>query len=79
MTRLHHPNIVNLKEVTASRDRIYMVMELVPGGELFDYIIENGPLQVASSSFSSIWSVWGRAGACALGSPEPLGDSLVIT
>ena len=46
LTRLHHPNIVDLKEVTASKDKIYMIMELVPGGELFDHIIANGPLQV---------------------------------
>lgn len=48
LTRLHHPNIVDLKEVTASKDKIYLVMELVPGGELFDHIIANGPLQVTS-------------------------------
>ena len=46
LTRLHHPNIVDLKEVTASKAKIYMIMELVPGGELFDHIIANGPLQV---------------------------------
>ena len=46
LTRLRHPHIVDLREVTASQDKIYMVMELVPGGELFDHIIANGPLPV---------------------------------
>lgn len=49
MTRLHHPYIVDLREVFPTRDNIYMVMELVPGGELFDQIIANGPLQVHTS------------------------------
>ena len=46
MTCLHHPYIVDLREVFPTQDKIYMVMELVPGGELFDHIIAGGPLQV---------------------------------
>ncbi|GMH42057.1 hypothetical protein BSKO_09976 [Bryopsis sp. KO-2023] len=41
---LNHPNVVDLKEVMASRDKIYMVMELLTGGELFDKIAEEGPM-----------------------------------
>jgi hypothetical protein len=46
MKDLHHPNIVDLKEVMASKDKIYMVMEFMPGGELFDRIVAEGPLDV---------------------------------
>lgn len=46
MRILHHPNIVDLKEIMASRDKLYVVMELVPGGELFDQVIANGPFKV---------------------------------
>ena len=46
MKDLHHPNIVDLKEVMASKDKIYMVMEFMPGGELFDKIVAEGPLEV---------------------------------
>ena len=45
MKDLHHPNIVDLKEVMASKDKIYMVMEFMPGGELFDKIVAEGPLE----------------------------------
>ena len=45
---LRHPNVVELKEVMASRQKIYMVMELVPGGELFDKIVAEGPMSVSS-------------------------------
>lgn len=48
MRHLSHPNIVNLKEVMSSKDKIYMVMELVTGGELFDRIATEGPMKVCS-------------------------------
>ena len=42
-----HPHVVDLKEVMASKDKIYMVMEFMPGGELFDKIVADGPLEVS--------------------------------
>ncbi|KAK9794300.1 hypothetical protein WJX73_001063 [Symbiochloris irregularis] len=45
MTKVHHPFVVDLREVFATQGKIYMVMELVPGGELYDQIIANGALQ----------------------------------
>ncbi|KAK4764521.1 hypothetical protein SAY87_013959 [Trapa incisa] len=35
MHRLHHPNIVRLHEVLATKSKIYFVMEFLKGGELF--------------------------------------------
>ncbi|XP_074267802.1 CBL-interacting serine/threonine-protein kinase 11-like [Silene latifolia] len=35
MRRLHHPSIVRLFEVLASKSKIYFILELVKGGELF--------------------------------------------
>ncbi|XWS13066.1 hypothetical protein CRYUN_Cryun36dG0005600 [Craigia yunnanensis] len=38
MRRLHHPNIVKLIEVLATKTKIYFVMEFAKGGELFTRI-----------------------------------------
>jgi 5'-AMP-activated protein kinase catalytic alpha subunit len=39
MKMVRHDNIVFLKEVLASRSKIFIVLELVAGGELFDRIV----------------------------------------
>lgn len=39
---LKHPNVVRLHEVSASKTKIYMVLEYVNGGELFDKIASKG-------------------------------------
>ncbi|XP_018492979.1 CBL-interacting serine/threonine-protein kinase 17 [Raphanus sativus] len=41
---LKHPNIVRLHEVLASKTKIYMVLECVTGGDLFDRILSKGKL-----------------------------------
>jgi serine/threonine protein kinase len=40
--RLHHPNVMQLYEVLATESYIWMVTELCPGGELYDYLVERG-------------------------------------
>ncbi|KAK9758113.1 hypothetical protein RND81_01G208000 [Saponaria officinalis] len=45
MKVIKHPNVVQLHEVMASKTKIYMVLELVDGGELFDIIAKHGKLQ----------------------------------
>ncbi|KAG5064183.1 hypothetical protein AAZX31_02G220000 [Glycine max] len=35
MSRLHHPNIVKLHEVLATKTKIYFILEFAKGGELF--------------------------------------------
>ncbi|XP_026315522.1 calcium/calmodulin-dependent protein kinase type 1 [Hyposmocoma kahamanoa] len=37
-----HPNIVQLLETYEDKSKVYLVMELVTGGELFDRIVEKG-------------------------------------
>ncbi|ESQ30749.1 hypothetical protein EUTSA_v10011509mg [Eutrema salsugineum] len=41
---LKHPNIVRIHEVLASKTKIYMVLECVTGGDLFDRIVSKGKL-----------------------------------
>lgn len=47
---LNHPNIIHLEDTFESSDRIYMVMELMKGGELFDYVVEKGTLSEEEAS-----------------------------
>ena len=42
LKKVEHPNIVKLYDIFESPDKIYLVMELVTGGELFDSIVERG-------------------------------------
>ncbi|XP_076447203.1 calcium/calmodulin-dependent protein kinase type 1-like [Babylonia areolata] len=42
LRRLNHPNIVELRDVFDDKTHVYLVMELVTGGELFDRIVEKG-------------------------------------
>ncbi|XP_070192144.1 calcium/calmodulin-dependent protein kinase type 1-like [Littorina saxatilis] len=42
LRRLAHPNIVELRDVFDDKTHVYLVMELVTGGELFDRIVEKG-------------------------------------
>ena len=37
---LSHPNIISLIDVFETPSKIYIVMEKMSGGELFDYVVE---------------------------------------
>ncbi|XP_048402575.1 serine/threonine-protein kinase H1 homolog isoform X3 [Stegostoma tigrinum] len=42
LRRVRHANVIQLIEVFETQERVYMVMELATGGELFDRIIAKG-------------------------------------
>jgi len=42
LKKVNHPNIIALKELFDTPDKLFLVMELVTGGELFDKIVEKG-------------------------------------
>ncbi|KAI8003760.1 CBL-interacting serine/threonine-protein kinase 8 [Camellia lanceoleosa] len=44
MKLVRHPNVVRLYEVLASRTKIYIILEFITGGELFDKIVHHGRL-----------------------------------
>ncbi|KAL8487798.1 hypothetical protein ACS0TY_024207 [Phlomoides rotata] len=49
MKRVRHPYVVRLHEVIASRTKIYIILEFITGGELFDKIVHHGRLSEAES------------------------------
>ncbi|KAL8113232.1 hypothetical protein AgCh_020525 [Apium graveolens] len=45
MKLVRHPNVIRMHEVMASKTKIYIVLEFVTGGELFDKIASKGRLK----------------------------------
>ncbi|XP_022890726.1 CBL-interacting serine/threonine-protein kinase 3-like [Olea europaea var. sylvestris] len=45
MKLIKHPNVVRLYEVMASKTKIFIVLEFVTGGELFDKIVNHGRMR----------------------------------
>eukprot|EP01057_Protomagalhaensia_wolfi_P004082 Protomagalhaensia_wolfi_Nauph_80__4081@NODE_413_length_2567_cov_91_540348_g309_i0_p3_GENE_NODE_413_length_2567_cov_91_540348_g309_i0NODE_413_length_2567_cov_91_540348_g309_i0_p3_ORF_typecomplete_len134_score8_88Pkinase/PF00069_25/3_5e25Pkinase_Tyr/PF07714_17/5_3e16APH/PF01636_23/0_044_NODE_413_length_2567_cov_91_540348_g309_i012541655 len=56
-----HPHIIRLYELLDTPTDIFMVTEYVPGGELFDYIVQKARVSLEDSKF--FVSVAGRRGA----------------
>jgi len=50
LTRVKHPNIVCLKDIFEDPNHLYIVMELISGGELFDKIVERGSFSEKETS-----------------------------
>ena len=44
LRNLNHPNIIQLLDVYITEEKIFIVMELMEGGELFDYVVQKGTL-----------------------------------
>lgn len=47
---LSHPNIIRLQDAFHTESKIYVITELMQGGELFDYIVEKGTLSEREAS-----------------------------
>ena len=57
--RLHHPNIVKLYEVYETPDAMYLIMELLAGGELYTRLV-NSPSTTALHSLTRSGKVFRR-------------------
>ena len=44
MKLIEHPNVINLYDIWENRGELYLVLEYVEGGELFDYVSSTGAL-----------------------------------
>lgn len=50
LRQLKHPGIIRLYDVYITAERIFIVMELMEGGELFDYVVQKGTLTEEEAS-----------------------------
>jgi calcium/calmodulin-dependent protein kinase I len=50
MSRITHPHCVALEEMYENKKRLYLVLELLEGGELFDVIVEKGHFSEAEAA-----------------------------
>jgi len=50
LRKLNHPSIIRLYDVYICPEKIYIVMELMEGGELFDYVVQKGTLTEEEAS-----------------------------
>ncbi|KAF8317788.1 uncharacterized protein EI90DRAFT_3084997 [Cantharellus anzutake] len=55
---IHHPHIMHMYDVYENEDELYLLLEYVEGGELFDHLVSKGrlPLQEALCYFKQIIS-----------------------
>jgi len=51
LNQVHHPNVIELKEMFETSTHLYLVMELVTGGELFDRIVQQGSFNEKEASY----------------------------
>jgi len=50
LKQVNHPNVIRLEEIFETRKKLYLVMNLLNGGELFDRIVENGSFSEKDAS-----------------------------
>jgi len=46
---IRHPNIIQLFEIIETPKQLFLIMEFVSGGELFDYIVKKQKLKEAEA------------------------------
>ncbi|KAG4305120.1 hypothetical protein PORY_001290 [Pneumocystis oryctolagi] len=45
MKLIDHPNVMRLYDVWENKSELYLILEYIEGGELFDYLVEKGRLE----------------------------------
>ena len=71
---LSHPHIIRLYEVIHTPTDIFMVLEYVSAGELFDYIVQKGRVSIFSRfSFHTSWEELVTVSLCSC--PRPRRDT----
>ncbi|GBG31164.1 Protein kinase, putative [Hondaea fermentalgiana] len=50
LKQVDHINVINMKEIFETRKKLYLIMDVLDGGELFDRIVENGTFSEKDAS-----------------------------
>ncbi|GAO47838.1 hypothetical protein G7K_2034-t2 [Saitoella complicata NRRL Y-17804] len=50
MKLIKHPNVMRLYDVWENRGELYLVLEYIEGGELFDYLVKKGRLEESEAA-----------------------------
>lgn len=45
MKLIDHPNVMRLYDVWENKNELYLILEYIEGGELFDYLVQKGKLE----------------------------------
>ncbi|KAK9479323.1 kinase-like domain-containing protein [Lipomyces japonicus] len=59
MKLIEHPNVMGLYDVWENRGELYLILEYVEGGELFDYLIKKGRLDESEAVHYFRQIIWG--------------------
>jgi len=51
MKLMDHPNVLKLYDVWETSNQLYLILEYIEGGELFDYIVQKGRLELPEALF----------------------------
>jgi len=78
---LNHENVIHLEDHFETSDRIYIVMEMMSGGELFDYVVAKGTLseEEASVIIRKICSAVAHMHACNIIHRDLKPENLLLT
>ena len=55
MKKVRHPFIVELLDDIKSQQNIFLIIELVRGGDLYDFITESGMFQIVNVYIAWLW------------------------
>jgi len=50
LKKVNHKNVINMKEIFETRKKLYLIMDVLDGGELFDRIVESGSFSEKDAS-----------------------------
>mmetsp|Transcript_17078 Transcript_17078/g.16945 ORF Transcript_17078/g.16945 Transcript_17078/m.16945 type:complete len:375 (+) Transcript_17078:280-1404(+) len=59
MRKIKHPNVIGLQKVFESENHVHLIVDYIPGGDLFQRILEKGPfsLKMAEKFIKNLLSV----------------------